>query len=530
MNNLLLKVLVTPALIGTASLAGRRWGHSISGWLVALPLTTGPITLFLALSHGPAFAASSAAGTLAGGISQAAFVAAYSQLAPHWKWPATLAAAILSFAACTALLQQVTFPSVPLCAVVFLVFTLVLRVLPRNPDARQIQESLPPRWDIPLRMIIATAFVLLITGLAPAFGARLTGLLAPFPLFTATLAAFAHQQAGPAAAINVLRGLLMGLFSYASFFFALAILLIPAGIGLAFAVATVAMLALQGISLWLLQRRPDASQSSTRSQAELYGIGDFMHLALTARRPFNFHSVVMSHGWVQLAPFRFDESASVLCYVDRLANGRIVEYRVSPAPTGVNVEAAGRFGKAEQNEAARKVEWMLGLDQDFSLFYKVARLEPKLRHVRKLARGRVLRSPTFFEDILKTIFTTNTLWAATKRINLNLIAAYGEPLAGSDSLRAFPTPQRIAQATPEELRQTVRAGYRAPAIHELASRVASGELDIEAFKARAAHARAAQGAAQDPGHRSVCRREPADDPRPLGLHPHRHVCPEDGFP
>src|SRR5512146_3574672 len=108
MNSLLLKVLVTPALIGTASLAGRRWGHSISGWLVALPLTTGPITLFLALSHGPAFAATAAAGTLAGGMSQAAFVGAYSQLAWHSKWPAALSAAVSGFAILTLLLQHVT--------------------------------------------------------------------------------------------------------------------------------------------------------------------------------------------------------------------------------------------------------------------------------------------------------------------------------------------------------------------------------------------------------------------------------------
>src|SRR5512146_500612 len=127
MNSLLLKVLVTPALIGTASLAGRRWGHSISGWLIALPLTTGPITLFLALSHGPAFAADSAAGTVAGGLSQAAFVAAYSQLAWRWKWPAALAAAIMAFGAATALLQQLVVPLIPLCALVFVVFILVLK-------------------------------------------------------------------------------------------------------------------------------------------------------------------------------------------------------------------------------------------------------------------------------------------------------------------------------------------------------------------------------------------------------------------
>ncbi len=253
MNSLLLKVLVTPALIGTASLAGRRWGHSISGWLIALPLTTGPITLFLALSHGPAFAATAAAGTLAGGMSQAAFVGAYSQLAWHSKWPAALGAAVSGFAILTLLLQHVTVPLVPLCAIVFLVFILVLKALPRQKDLNGSAESLPSGWDIPLRMAIATVFVVLITELAPSLGPRLTGLLAPFPLFTATLAAFAHHQHGPAAAISVLRGLLMGLFSYASFFFVLALLLVPLGITLAFVVAILVMLALQGISLWLLQ-------------------------------------------------------------------------------------------------------------------------------------------------------------------------------------------------------------------------------------------------------------------------------------
>ncbi|HTP00851.1 MAG TPA: hypothetical protein VMJ64_05705 [Anaerolineales bacterium] len=256
MNSLLLKVLVTPALIGTASLAGRRWGHSISGWMIALPLTTGPITLFLAMSHGPAFAATAASATLAGGMSQAAFVTAYSQLAWRSKWPVALAAAVAGFASLTMFLQKVTLPLVPLCAGVFLVFILVLKALPRQTDPNESSETLPSRWDIPLRMLIATAFVVLLTTAASSLGPRLTGLLAPFPLFTATLAAFAHHQYGPAAAIRVLRGLMMGLFSYVSFFFMLALLLVPAGITPAFVAAILVMLTLQGLSLWLLQRRP----------------------------------------------------------------------------------------------------------------------------------------------------------------------------------------------------------------------------------------------------------------------------------
>ena len=212
-----------------------------------------------------------------------------------------------------------------------------------------------------------------------------------------------------------------------------------------------------------------------------------MQLTLAARQPFNFDSVVNSHGWVQLAPFRLDTDGHSLHYVDRLTNGRLVEYHISAAPEGVRVEAAGRFSKAEQNEISGRVEWMLGLDQDFSPFYRAARQEPKLRDAKKLARGRVLRSPSLFEDVLKTILTTNTLWAATKRMNLNLIAAFGEPPPesgdGPDGLRAFPGPAQIANGTPDRLRQEVRVGYRAPAIHELATRVASGELDLEALKA-----------------------------------------------
>ncbi len=255
MNTLLLKLIITPALIGTASLAGRRWGHSISGWLVALPLTTGPITFFLALTHGPAFAATAAAGTLAGGFSQAAFVLCYARLAPHWKWLPTLAASVLVFAVITAALQQLIIPLVPLCLFVFAAFTLAIRLLPRTANSAVLAESLPARWDIPLRMTIATVFVVLITGLAPAFGPRLTGLVSPFPIFTATLAAFAHHQYGLDATVNVLRGLLMGLFSFASFFFVLAIMLQPAGLFPAFTVAILVVIVLQSISFWLLHRR-----------------------------------------------------------------------------------------------------------------------------------------------------------------------------------------------------------------------------------------------------------------------------------
>jgi 3-methyladenine DNA glycosylase/8-oxoguanine DNA glycosylase len=125
---------------------------------------------------------------------------------------------------------------------------------------------------------------------------------------------------------------------------------------------------------------------------------------------------------------------------------------------------------------------MLGLDMDFSPFYAASRGEPKLAHAKKLARGRVLRSPSLFEDVIKTILTTNTLWAATKNMTLKLVNELGKPLQEDKTKKAFPTPEAIAASNPKFLQEKIRVGYRAPAIHQLAVRVSSGEFDLEALK------------------------------------------------
>jgi len=206
-----------------------------------------------------------------------------------------------------------------------------------------------------------------------------------------------------------------------------------------------------------------------------------MQFDLSARKPFRFLSVVKSHGWVQMAPFIFDEETTTLTYVDRLSNGRVLEYQILETTEGVKVKTE-KLTKAEQAEVAEHVTWILGLDMDFSAFYAAAQREPKLVQAEKMARGRMLRSPTLFEDVVKTILTTNTLWAATKRMNLNLIERLGPALDSDLEKRAFPNPAEIAASSPEVLKEAVRVGYRAPSIHELAVRVASGELDLESLK------------------------------------------------
>ena len=217
-----------------------------------------------------------------------------------------------------------------------------------------------------------------------------------------------------------------------------------------------------------------------------------MKFTLSARPPFNFFSVINSHGWRQLAPFSYDESTKALSYILRLSNGRVIELKFRAGKDIVAVETE-KLDKPERREVVDKVEWMFGLNMDFSLFYRASRVEPKLIHAKRLARGRVLRSPTLFEDVIKTILTTNTLWTATKNMTLKLVNELGDPLQsggrvvpndgeGRTENKAFPTPEAIAASSPDFLKEKIRVGYRAPAIHQLAVRVASGQFDLESLK------------------------------------------------
>jgi 3-methyladenine DNA glycosylase/8-oxoguanine DNA glycosylase len=213
-----------------------------------------------------------------------------------------------------------------------------------------------------------------------------------------------------------------------------------------------------------------------------------MKFNLPARQPFNFLSVVNSHGWRQLAPFSYDENTKTLSYILRLSNGRVLELKLQDGTDGVTIETE-KLNKSEQKEVTDKVTWMFGLDMDFSLFYAASRGEPKLARAKKRALGRVLRSPTLFEDVIKTILTTNTLWAATRNMTLKLVSEFGEPLsfagrAPNTETKAFPTPEAIAASSSDFIREKIRVGYRAPAIHGLAFRVASGQFDLESLKTR----------------------------------------------
>lgn len=252
MDILVLKLIMAPVIIGSASLAGRKWGPAVSGWIVGMPLTSGPVVFFLALSHDAAFAANAVLGVVSGGLSLISYALMYAWLATRFRWYVALLGSFTVFAISTTLLQQITLPLVPIFLIVFAGITLALRLMPN--DEVEEGETKLGTWDIPSRILIGTSFILLITGSASFLGPRLTGLLTMIPLYVTILAIFAHRHQGPAAAAHVLRGLLYGMYAYAGFFITLGVLLERWGIAFSFVAAIVVALAVQGTSLWILRQ------------------------------------------------------------------------------------------------------------------------------------------------------------------------------------------------------------------------------------------------------------------------------------
>jgi 3-methyladenine DNA glycosylase/8-oxoguanine DNA glycosylase len=149
----------------------------------------------------------------------------------------------------------------------------------------------------------------------------------------------------------------------------------------------------------------------------------------------------------------------------------------------VRVSVAGRPpSSATAGEIRERVRHLLHLDQDLSGFYEVAAGDPDLSWVTRGA-GRMIRMPSVFEAVVKTICTTNVAWSGTTKMVGALVEHLGEPATGAPADgwrgRAFPTPQAMASADERFYKEVVRSGYRAPYLRAVAASVAEGSLDLE---------------------------------------------------
>lgn len=192
---------------------------------------------------------------------------------------------------------------------------------------------------------------------------------------------------------------------------------------------------------------------------------------------FSFRATVYGHGWSELAPFELDVERWRLNTVFRISPGEAVAGVISEENGRLKTELARPVSTLDS--IISDVRHMLRLDDDLSGLYEIIAEDERLRWMNEKRAGRLLRSATVFEDLVKTICTTNCSWALTKKMVGNLVEKLGAPAIGGGN--AFPTPQAMASVSDEFYRSEIKAGYRSPYFAELAEAVASGKLDPEAW-------------------------------------------------
>lgn len=242
---LLLKLLLVPALIYLVTIAARRWGPGVAGWLSAFPIVSGPILLVISLEQSSHFGATAAAATLLAVVAILVFSVAYAWASARGGILFSMCCALAAYALAVVGLRSLELP----LGFSYLLVLLALGLAPGSfPTVSTGQPELksPQGWsDLPWRMLAGAALVLFVTFTAAQFGARTSGFLAMFPIMSTVLVGFSHARSGRAFAVALLRGMVFGYFSFATFCLVVSYLLPRQSISSAFLIALLCALAVQ---------------------------------------------------------------------------------------------------------------------------------------------------------------------------------------------------------------------------------------------------------------------------------------------
>lgn len=203
-------------------------------------------------------------------------------------------------------------------------------------------------------------------------------------------------------------------------------------------------------------------------------------LTVSAPTEFNFEHTVRSHGWRDLAPFSHetnDKGHLMLIRRHRLRDGTVLTMQIRDTGARsilINVQGRAILNSLQRNEISQSVRYMFNLNRELRGFYEMLKKHDAYAWVVENNVGRLLSSPTVWEDLVKTLMTTNISWQQTQTIC--------EKLCEIDPSGTFPTPQQITAIDEETLQEQLGAGYRTAHLKELADRIASGELNVEAWR------------------------------------------------
>jgi 3-methyladenine DNA glycosylase/8-oxoguanine DNA glycosylase len=200
--------------------------------------------------------------------------------------------------------------------------------------------------------------------------------------------------------------------------------------------------------------------------------------------PVDLVRTLNSHGFVDLPPMHPAPDYRSLEITLPAGRGRPRTVRIHAGRDdhGALTVLGPAVSAAALERLTAAVRHVLRLDADLSPFYAMAAEDPDLSWAGTGA-GRMVQSPTVFEDVVKTVCTTNCTWSATVRMVHAIVEHLGERAPGAPAQgalgRAFPSPERMAEAGEAFYRDVARAGYRGAYLIALARSVAEGQLDLQ---------------------------------------------------
>ncbi len=194
-------------------------------------------------------------------------------------------------------------------------------------------------------------------------------------------------------------------------------------------------------------------------------------VSITPPGDFLLKRDVCSYGYFHLAPNHWSPESLTLTRVLSLSGGVLTMTIAQPDDkkgAALQLKCDRALSAGERREAKALVTRMLRLDDEgVAAFHRVD------ARWKKSGRARIFRSPTFFEDLVKTVTSCNVTWPSTVNMNRRLCEVVAP---------AFPSPEQLARKRAQTLRSRCGVGYRDVRLIQLAKMAVSGEIDAAWFE------------------------------------------------
>jgi hypothetical protein len=232
--SLAVKMGVAATFVVLASLAAQRAGALVGAMIATLPVSAGPVYVFLALEHDAQFISDSALGSFAINAVTGLYSLTYAVLAQRRGLLVSLSAALAVWFALGALVRLIDW-NIAGAAVFWAVLQVPCLLLSRPYRHAPMLPTVRRWYDLPLRAAMVGVLVVMVVVLSPYLGAFASGMLAVFPIVLTSIVLILHPRVGARATAAVIANTIFGLVGFAVALAALHLTAVPLGVWPAFA-------------------------------------------------------------------------------------------------------------------------------------------------------------------------------------------------------------------------------------------------------------------------------------------------------